>query len=156
MKSKEVDCLPVKGHLFIPAKEKSAVFLTENEVLSEAECAKDRAPVAEHPVLRGQQKEAVRESHGDHGPEKVSVSVAEGINTEFIRQDREARRELGLQGGERERGEGGGEGREGGGEGEGEGEGREGEATEGKGSGGDQESCTRPEPVRTRENSEAD
>ena len=47
MKSSEVEGLPLKGHFVVPAKDRSAVFLSEDGVISEATFT---PPVADRPV----------------------------------------------------------------------------------------------------------
>ena len=94
MKKSEVEGLPDK-HYVPAAKDKSVVYLIEDEVLSDAKCAEGRPPIPDHSL--GMEK-ALREALDEgHGPEQVSVraqAAAAGIATELVSQDRAARREL--------------------------------------------------------------
>ena len=106
MKRSEVDSLPQKGHLVVPAKDKSAVFFSEDEVISEATFAerpRDSPPVADRPVNTETKKllsEAV--SEGYHSPQQppagddtTSLAKAVGVtHTELLQENRQVLQEM--------------------------------------------------------------
>ena len=94
VKKSEVESLPEKAY-FVPAKDRSAIYLSEDSVLSEVVYEEQKSPIPDHSL--GVEK-ALPEVLGEgHGPEQVSVraqAAAAGIATELVSQDRAARREL--------------------------------------------------------------
>ena len=112
MKSNEIESLPSKSHWFTPSRGKSAVFLTEDQVLLEANFAEkppEKPPVPDHPVSPETQKllqDALRDEngtsqqpalHGEGGSEGGSADLARAMGVEhgdFLQQQREAMQEI--------------------------------------------------------------
>ena len=112
MKSSEVEGLPLKGHfqlqIVVPAKDRSAVFFSEDEVISEvtfAERPRDPPPVAHRPV-NTETKELLSEAiilyEGHHLPHQqpagdttTALAKAVGVtHTELIQENRQVLQEM--------------------------------------------------------------
>ena len=97
MKTSEVEAFPSKGQHFTPAKDRGAVFLSEDEVLSEAELVEGRAPVRGYPMGSKEKKLHLDAMNDD--PDKVSdkstpFAKEAGIRTELVQQDAAARKQI--------------------------------------------------------------
>ena len=95
MKTSEVEGFPVKAY-FTTAKDRGAVYLSEDAVLPEADLVEERVPVQDHPVDL-KRKNLLREADPEHVPERGKSAVLAkeaGIKTGLVRQDAAARRQI--------------------------------------------------------------
>ena len=108
VKSSEIDSLPTKSHLFTPGRAKGAVFLTEDQVLLEANFAEEppeKPPVPDRPVRPELLRDALHEEHGspqqplagEGGSEGESAALARAIGVEqsdLLQQHKKAMQEI--------------------------------------------------------------
>lgn len=109
VRSSEMEGLPSKGHLFVPSKDKSAVFFFEDEVMFETDFANkspERPPVPERPLHSQGQRlhhEAVYDEAGppqqtpyQEGGEESSLqlAIAVGMRQTEFKQQRKAMQEM--------------------------------------------------------------
>ena len=94
MKASEVEAFPSKGRHFTPAKDRGAVFLSEDEVLPEAGFVEGRLG---YPMGSKEKKLHLDAMNDD--PDKVSdkstpFAKEAGIRTELVQQDAAARKQI--------------------------------------------------------------
>ena len=106
MKRSEVDSLPQKGHFVVPAKDRSAVFFSEDEVISEvtfAERPRDPPPVVDQPVNTETKKllsETIHEGyhspqHPPAGDDITALAKAMGVtHAELLQENRQVLQEM--------------------------------------------------------------
>ena len=95
MKASEVEGFPAKAY-FTTAKDRGAVYLSEDAVLPEVDLVEGRAPVQDHPVDL-KRKNLLREADPEYVPERgksAALAKEAGIKTELVRQDAAARRQI--------------------------------------------------------------